>query len=295
MQSLRRKLGGNAQGLTYEVEVVAQYASECRGDVTPRRGVRRAVALGAGGRHARRRRKRRPCSFSLPATHPALLNAPSLAAELPLPSGARAQFLLKRRSRLCVTEPEAVDAAGGVEWNTRCVQVRPRDPPRGCCCAVCMECGWLQVCWQSEGCCFFDAATHQLARLFRQTATLFKDGDAWRPKEFVFKVQRLLGGCSACASQLSACCVRSCLCSCAPAACCEKPWLPPCAFCVPIQPLPLHVAWMLLLTRAHPCPVADNPRLGQEAAQTVARASLDLSQFCTAEPFGPKQLVVPLQ
>ncbi|KAI7838889.1 hypothetical protein COHA_007354 [Chlorella ohadii] len=107
------------------------------------------------------------------------------ATELPLPSGARAHFLLKRRSRLCVTEPEAVDGTGGVEWNTSCVQ----------------------------------------------TATLFKDGDAWRPKEFVFKVQRVL----------------------------------------------------------------DNPRLGQEAAQTVARAALDLSQFCTAEPFGPKQLVVPLQ
>ena len=64
---------------------------------------------GAGGcRHARRRRKRCPHPFSMPAAHPALLNAPTLAAELPLPSGARAQFLLKRRSRLCVTEPEAV-------------------------------------------------------------------------------------------------------------------------------------------------------------------------------------------
>lgn len=68
-----------------------------------------------------------------------------------------------------------------------------------------------------------------------------------------------------------------------------------CAFCVPNSAAALHVAGMLLLTRAHPCPAADNPRLGQEAAQTVARAALDLSQFCTAEPFGPKQLVVPLQ
>lgn len=47
-----------------------------------------------------------------------------LAAEVPLPTGARAQFLLKRRSRLCVTEPEAVDAAGRVEWMTHCTQVR---------------------------------------------------------------------------------------------------------------------------------------------------------------------------
>lgn len=146
---------------------------------------------GAGGcRHARRRRKRCPHPFSMPAAHPALLNAPTLAAELPLPSGARAQFLLKRRSRLCVTEPEAVDAGGGVEWNTRCVQVRAR----GRCCAACMERGWLRVCWHTEGCCSCDAATHLPARLSRQTATLFKDGDAWRPKEFVFKVQRLLGG-----------------------------------------------------------------------------------------------------
>lgn len=45
------------------------------------------------------------------------------AAELPLPPGARALFLLKRKARLCVTEPEAVDGAGGVEWNTRCTQV----------------------------------------------------------------------------------------------------------------------------------------------------------------------------
>lgn len=34
---------------------------------------------------------------------------------------------------------------------------------------------------------------------------------------------------------------------------------------------------------------------GAEQAQTVAKASIDLSQFCTAEPFGPKQLVIPLQ
>ena len=34
---------------------------------------------------------------------------------------------------------------------------------------------------------------------------------------------------------------------------------------------------------------------GQGEAVTVAKASLDLSQFCQAEPFGPKQVVLPLQ
>ncbi|PSC68867.1 hypothetical protein C2E20_7579 [Micractinium conductrix] len=118
----------NRQGLTYEVEVVAQHA-----------------------------------------------------AELPLPAGASAQFVLKRRNRLCLTEPEAVGASGDVEWNTRCTQ----------------------------------------------TATLFKNGDSWRPKEFVLKVQAVKGS--------------------------------------------------------------------AEEAQTVAKAAIDLSQFCMPEPLGPKQLVVPLQ
>ena len=48
----------------------------------------------------------------------------------------------------------------------------------------------------------------------------------------------------------------------------------------------------LLLPRAD---FADHPRLGQEQAQTKAKAAVDLSQFCTAELMGPKQLLVPLQ
>ncbi|KAL4457696.1 hypothetical protein ABPG75_012561 [Micractinium tetrahymenae] len=108
------------------------------------------------------------------------------ATELPLPAGARALFLLKRRHRLSVTEAEPVDAAGGVEWNTRC----------------------------------------------SQTATLYKQGDGWRPKEFALKVQAVPEG---------------------------------------------------------------KAQLGPERAQTVAKAKLDFSQFCLPEPFGPKQLVIPLQ
>lgn len=64
-----------------------------------------------------------------------------------------------------------------------------------------------------------------------QTATLFKQGDGWRRKDMVLKVQAVRG----------------------------------------------------------------NPRLGQEEGQTVAKAALDFSQFCLPEPFGPKQLAVPLQ
>lgn len=44
----------------------------------------------------------------------------------------------------------------------------------------------------------------------------------------------------------------------------------------------------------HRTPV-DNPRLGQDQTYTVAKACLDFSQFCLPEPFGPKQLVIPLQ
>ena len=55
---------------------------------------------------------------TLPPTHA------TAAAELGLPPGTRAMFVLKRRHRLCVTEPEAVDSAGGVEWNTCCTQVQ---------------------------------------------------------------------------------------------------------------------------------------------------------------------------
>ncbi|KAL4442970.1 hypothetical protein ABPG77_008461 [Micractinium sp. CCAP 211/92] len=108
------------------------------------------------------------------------------ATELPLPAGSKALFVLKRRHRLSVTEAEAVDAAGGVEWNTRC----------------------------------------------SQTATLFKQGDGWRPKEFTLKVQVVQEG---------------------------------------------------------------KAQRGAERAQTVAKAKLDFSQFCLPEPFGPKQLVIPLQ
>ncbi len=166
----------------------------------PSRGVG-GRPLGGGGRRgagggcalARRRRRHQPAPTSniLPC-HP--------AAELPLPSGARAHFLLKRRSRLCVTEPEAVDGAGGVEWNTSCVQVCGlllRQTAHLHVTLHCMPVSCLPPC--RAACC---AANRTISpRLCRpprpsfQTATLFKDGDAWRPKEFVFKVQRVLGGC----------------------------------------------------------------------------------------------------
>ncbi|KAI3434396.1 hypothetical protein D9Q98_002474 [Chlorella vulgaris] len=143
VKSFKRLAGSRQQGLTYEVEVVAQHA-----------------------------------------------------AELPLPPGSQAIFVLKRRHRLCVTEAAEVDGGGGVEWDTRCTQ----------------------------------------------TATLFKEGGggaaaSWRPKQFVFKVQAVREG----------------------------------------------------GTRG-----GGGGQQGGEAV-TVAKAALDLSQFCGPEPFGPKQLVVPLR
>lgn len=61
-----------------------------------------------------------------------------------------------------------------------------------------MQLGWAGCCRASAG---GDSSLrgrrfilpNHLAPPAAQTATLFKDGDAWRPKEFVFKVQRVLG------------------------------------------------------------------------------------------------------
>jgi hypothetical protein len=44
-----------------------------------------------------------------------------------------------------------------------------------------------------------------------------------------------------------------------------------------------------------PLAQADAPRLGREESVTVSKAALDLSQFCGAEPLGPKQLVLQLR
>lgn len=63
-------------------------------------------------------------AMTAPAASPSCELDALPAAELPLPAGSKALFVLKRRHRLSVTEAEAVDAAGGVEWNTRCSQVR---------------------------------------------------------------------------------------------------------------------------------------------------------------------------
>jgi hypothetical protein len=61
---------------------------------------------------------------------------PFHAAELPLPPGSQAIFVLKRRHRLCVTEAAEVDGGGGVEWDTRCTQasqqLRHRFPTQRC-------------------------------------------------------------------------------------------------------------------------------------------------------------------
>ena len=221
MQALRKRLGAAAP-FTYEFEVVAQHASEL-GRVdgpAPRCGSPPVGGGGASGAKRRlppaRRRRRtrgRPGPGPLHARPPIWLPYLSLVAELPLPVGARAQFLLKRRSRLCVTEPEAVDGAGGVEWNTRCVQVGREscwDNATHCAVglwpAVVMLSGSAKL--QHKGSrqphlsAAGGAATRRCsahaqpacAARHMQTATLFKEGDAWRPKEFVFKVQRVLGG-----------------------------------------------------------------------------------------------------
>ena len=119
-----------------------------------------------------------------------------------------------------------------------------------------------------------------------QTATLYKEGGGgsstggWRPKEFVFKVQAVRGE----------------------ARCSLPAGLPVCMHvCNGFQPRHRHMFALHSSTHSAarcccpPADSADHPRLGQEQAQTVAKAAVDLSQFCTAELTGPKQLVVPLQ
>ena len=44
-----------------------------------------------------------------------------------------------------------------------------------------------------------------------------------------------------------------------------------------------------------PSPSGDGRAGREEEAHTVAKAALDLSQFCQAEPLGPRPLVLQLQ
>lgn len=106
VKSFKRLAGSRQQGLTYEVEVVAQHA----------------------GRQGRRHWRHCFLAAATVAPMPALTLAhlPFHAAELPLPPGSQAIFVLKRRHRLCVTEAAEVDGGGGVEWDTRCTQASER-------------------------------------------------------------------------------------------------------------------------------------------------------------------------
>ena len=63
-------------------------------------------------------RARAPRTPNPPPPPPPPFAAP---ADLPLSEGASALFVLKRKGRLCVTDPAPV-AAGGAEWHTSCRQ-----------------------------------------------------------------------------------------------------------------------------------------------------------------------------
>ena len=109
-RSIRNRLGGRQGGLTYEVEVVAEHAGRLAAWPTTCGTHPPPTAAGAP-------------SARLQAQSPSPLRPPPAAVELPLPPGTRAQFVLKRRNRLCLTEPEPVGGGGACEWNTRCTQV----------------------------------------------------------------------------------------------------------------------------------------------------------------------------
>ena len=257
LSAVRRGLGGRGPGQAYEVEVVAQHASACAGPrgpggvlAVPQAGAdpplppapcrnRRPPETAAAPRPALWRSELPLLALLLlPTARPAAATqqqqqqqpptpcapSPGAAADLPLPAGARAQFLLKRRSRLCVTDPEPVDARGGVEWNTRCTQVRLAARLQGAGSGARL----LPVPRAVAAACL-PLLTHRLPRRPRQTATLYKEGDGWRAKPLTFKVQAVRAG------------------------------------------------------------AADG------SGATVAKATLDLGQFCGPEPLGPKQLVLPLQ
>lgn len=122
-----------------------------------------------------------------PPLNPALpLRLPT--AELQLPPGSRARFVLKRRNRLCVTEAVQADAAGTVEWNTRCTQVRAAATR-----AAASPCCQLGHQGRSVPPRLPSQASSLPGRRLPQTATLVKDGASWRPKQFIFKVQLVRG------------------------------------------------------------------------------------------------------